>query len=106
MINFLDMKVDLSPKNYEWYRGVSGSWHHWQKRVLGGEIILHVEGDEDIGYWGNIKTNTDVSHFWTTRPDKDGDLHVPFKTPENCAMTVDNVWKEMVNNEEKNIKSM
>ena len=56
------------------------------------------------GYWGNIKTNTDVSHFWTTRPDKDGELHVPFKTPENCALYVDEKWKQIVNDEQKRNK--
>jgi hypothetical protein len=101
-MNFLDMKSDLKPKNYEWYRGVSGSWHHWEKRVLNGEIILKVEGDESGGYWGSIRIMLNRygklnSIFFSTWPDKG--LHVPFKTPENCAVTIDNVWKEMINNE-------
>lgn len=102
-MNFLDMKADLKPKNYEWYRGISGSWHHWEKRVLNGEIILHVEGANDMGYWGNIKTNTDVSHFYSTKPDDEG-LHVPFKTPENCVLHLEAAWEEIINNEMRNLK--
>lgn len=98
-MNFLDMKVPEKLPLYEWYRAISGSWHHWEKRVLGGEIILHVEGAEDMGYWGNIKTNTDVSHFWTTRPGEEGGIHVPFRTPENCAVHLDAKWKEMISEE-------
>ena len=97
-MNFLDMKSDLKPNNYEWYRGVSGSWHHWEKRVLNGEIILHVEGLEELGYRGNIKTSTYVSLFYTTRAEEG--LHVPFKTPENCALHLDSRWKEIIKSEQ------
>jgi len=99
-MNFLDMQaLTKGPiPLYEWYRGVSGSWHHWEKAVLNGEIILHVEGAEDMGYWGIIKTSTDVSLFYSTRPDDKG-LHVPFKTPENCVLHLESRWKEIINQE-------
>lgn len=95
-MNFLEMEANLHPNNYEWYRGVSGSWHHWEKRVLDGAIILHVEGSEDMGYWGNIRCDDAVSHFWSTRPGKEGGIIVPFRTPENCALHVDLAWREMI----------
>ncbi len=101
-MNFLDMKVPENRTLYEWHRAVSGSWHHWEKRVLNGEIILHVEGAEDMGYWGNIKTDTDVSAFYDTRPDDEG-LHVPFRTPENCVLHLDYIWKEIIRKEMEKI---
>ena len=102
-MDFLEMKTDLDPNDYEWYRGAAGSWHHWYKKVLGGEIILHIEGAEDMGYWGSIKTSTDVSCFYSTKPDDEG-LHVPFRTPENCALHLDSAWKQMIIEEENRNK--
>ena len=102
-MSFLDMKSDLNPKNYEWYRGVSGSWHHGEKRVLNGEILLQVEGSLDAGgYWGSIRSILDQygeagNPIFSTRP-KEG-LHVPFKTPENCVLHLEATWKEIINNE-------
>lgn len=96
-MNFLEMKADLNPKDYEWYRGVSGSWHHWHKKVLGGDIMLHVQGEQEGGYWGRIILGTDPHEdkvIYSTWPDEG--LHVPFKTPENCAETIDNAWKVLV----------
>jgi len=103
-MNFLEMKSNLKPPLYEWYRGVSGSWYHWEKRGLDGQVILHVEGSEDIGYWGSIRTDSygDGCNFWSTVPD-DERLHIPFRTPENCAAHVDLKWQEIVRQEYSNI---
>jgi hypothetical protein len=98
-VDFLDMKSNLLPPNYDWYRGVSGSWHHWYKHVLNGEITLHVQG-ADEAYRGSIRPSTDVSVFYSTKP-KEG-LHVPFKTPENCALHLDEKWKQIINDERRN----
>jgi len=105
------MKADLNPKNNEWYRGVSGTWHHWQKNVLNGQMSLVVQGGDHVGgYWGNIVLGTDLHRdkiIYTAVPEEGS--RVTFKTPELCASTIDNVWKEMVNGEvkiiEQNIKT-
>ena len=55
-----------------------------------------------MGYWGNIKTDTDVSAFYDTRPDDEG-LHVPFRTPENCVLHLDYIWKEIIRKEMEKI---
>ena len=101
-MNFLDMQADMNPKSYEWYRGVSGRWHHWFKNVLEDQIQLHVEGSEDAGgYWGTIHNSTDnydrFPAIFSTRPEKG--LHVPFKTPENCALHLDKEWKTIIKRE-------
>ena len=95
------MEANLKPPLYEWYRGVSGSWHHWEKRVLGGQVIIHVEGAEDMGYWGDIRTDSHGAgcSFWSTRPIKEGELHVPFRTPENCATHLDLKWGAIIKEE-------
>lgn len=98
-MNFLDIHSDFT-KNYEWYRGCSGSWHHWHKKVFDGEIMLHIQGEEEGGYWGQIILGTDPDEdkiLYSTFPDEG--IHVPFKTPENCALTLDNAWKAMVDKE-------
>jgi hypothetical protein len=99
-MNFLDMKSNLRPPNYEWIRGVSGTWHHWYKHVLDGEITLHVKG-LDEKYWGSIRPAADVSVFYSTKP-KEG-LHVPFRTPENCALHLDQKWKKIINVEQRKL---
>lgn len=98
-MNFLDMTKNFE-KNYDWYRGCSGSWHHWMKKVLGGEITLHVQGsDEQDGYWGEIILGDDVHENKIIYTTKTEGIHVPFKTPENCALTLDNAWKEIIKKE-------
>lgn len=97
-MNFLDMKSDLRSKNYEWYRGISVSHNHWYRHVLNGEITLHVQG-ADEAYWGSMRPSADVSVFYSTKP-KEG-LHVPFRTPENCALHLDEKWKQIINDERR-----
>jgi hypothetical protein len=101
-MSFLDMKSDLHPPNYEWYRSVLGKWHHWEKKVFNGQIILHVEGSKEVGgYWGSIRSIVDLygqsEAIFSTYPVKG--IHVPFKTPENCALHIDEKWKKIINNE-------
>ncbi len=107
-MRFLDMKADLKPKNYEWYSTVIGGCSIWEKEVLNGQILLQIEGAKEAGgYWGSIRSILDQygesEAIFSTKP-KEG-LHVPFKTPENCALHLDNAWKQIINNEEKQIKS-
>jgi hypothetical protein len=102
-MNFLDMSFDAKlPLDHVWYRGVSGTRHHWFKNVMEDQIQLHVEGSEDVGgYWGTIH-NAAVDYdifplIFSTKPELG--LHVPFKTPENCALHLDEEWKRIINDE-------
>ena len=99
-MNFLDMEIPAKdwPGPYEWYRTM---WDYWQKIVLKGEILLKIEGSEAEGYSGTITSTADdydrFQPIFSTRP-KEG-LHVPFKTPENCALHLENAWEEIINKE-------
>jgi hypothetical protein len=101
-MNFLDIKATFNNELYKWYRGVSGIWHHWEKLVLNGEVTLHIEGSEVAGgYWGTIRMTADsydrFEPMFSTRPNEG--LHVPFRTPENCAQTLDNEWVQIIKDE-------
>jgi hypothetical protein len=95
----LNMKPELEKELYKWQRGVSGSWHHWDKLVLNGNAVLHVEGSEDIGgYSGKIQLNNvynpDLNSIFSTN-------RVPFRLPEYCAQYLENKWSELITKEQK-----
>ena len=100
-MDFLDMKEEFNKEDYVWFRGITGVWQHWEKRVLNGEVVLIIEGSERQGYWGRIQSCADdydrFDPMFSTMP-KEG-LHVPFRTPENCAVHLEHEWKEIVKEE-------
>jgi hypothetical protein len=106
IMNFLDMKSHLKPKKYEWYRTVMGGCSIWQKEVLNGEILLRIEGAKEAGgYWGSIRSMLDIygnlEEIFSTWPAEG--IHVPFATPENCALHLDQKWKEIINAEQRKL---
>jgi len=99
----LSMKDIPQKKLYEWQRGSSGSWHHWDMFVLHGNAVLHVQGSEDMGgYWGDIQLypsyDPDYKSIFTTKSHLKYDL---FRLPEYCAQYLENKWKEIISEEEK-----
>ena len=58
-MDFLDMKEEFNKEDYVWFRGITGVWQHWEKRVLNGEVVLIIEGSERQGYWGRIQSCAD-----------------------------------------------
>ena len=103
MKNMLEM-VSLVGNNlpqYEWYRGVSGSWHHWEMKVLNGNAVLVVEGSKEMGgYWGYIQLlpeyNPDFESLLSTRY-----THDSFDIPEKCAKVLELDWRELTFNDSK-----
>jgi len=91
------MEEKYKPEHYVWWRGLN----YWKKVVLNGQVALQIDGSEEEGYWGTIiNTADDYDRFdpiFTTKPKKG--LHVPFRTPENCAVHLEHEWKEIVKEE-------
>ena len=96
-MNLQEMKVEFIPGHYVWYRMFETMW---KKTVLNGEIMLEIYSSKE-GYWGQIKSTADdydrFDPIFSTKP-KEG-LHVPFRTPENCAVHLEAKWKEIIKNE-------
>lgn len=93
----LNMQPELERKPYKWQRG---DWNNWDRFVLNGNAVLHVEGSEKMGgYSGYIQLNNvynpDLNSIFSTNH------RVPFRLPEYCAQYLDNKWSELISKEQK-----
>ncbi len=81
----------------KWNSGVAGTFHHWEKQVLNGNVVLHVQStSEENKFTGHIQLGTryydpDVYTIYTfTKPNS---------TLEDCQQEIDNVWRKIITNE-------
>ena len=99
-----NMEIKCIPELYVWYRYFKTSW---RKEVLNGEVMLEIYGAEEEGYWGQIRVMADdydrFEPIFSTKPKEEDALHVPFRTPENCAVHLEAAWKDIIKKESEKL---